>query len=161
MNSPNNVSPIAPSQVVFDNSFQRVLQVRRDMISLRLTSGETGGAYAMYEQTVQPGEGFLFHGHWESDEMVYVLASEFDFKVDKTHYRVTPGGFIFLPHRCGHSFRNTQRLLGKLLVVVSPGGMEGFWKEMAAYAPGKDIHPQKLSETYHRHGMELLEAPPR
>jgi quercetin dioxygenase-like cupin family protein len=145
-------------QVIFDNSFQRVLQVRQDVVSIRLTSGETRGAYSMYEQNVQPRGGDPHHFHLESDETVYVLASEFDFKVGKHTYHLTPGGIIFLPRRTDHSFRNTQRLMGKLLVVVSPGAIEGFWQEMAGFTPGKAIHPQKLKDFYYRHGMVLLEV---
>jgi quercetin dioxygenase-like cupin family protein len=49
--------------------------------TLKLLSGETDESVMIFEETVPPSTTTGFHIHHNSDEIAYVLSSEFTFKI--------------------------------------------------------------------------------
>jgi len=52
-----------------------------DLITLKLTSEDTGGAFSLFEGTIPPGGGPPPHVQHREDESFYVLEGEFEFLV--------------------------------------------------------------------------------
>jgi quercetin dioxygenase-like cupin family protein len=56
----------------------KVVGVLRDQSTFKVTSEETGGAYAILEQKIPPGHGPPLHVHRHETEIFYVLEGEFE-----------------------------------------------------------------------------------
>src|SRR6476620_9766788 len=59
----------------------RVVGVLRDQSTFKVTSEETGGAYAILEQKIPPGHGPPLHVHRHETEIFYVLEGEFEITI--------------------------------------------------------------------------------
>ena len=57
----------------------RSLRVMGVLVTCKLPSQMTGGAYALFEETTQPGDGPPPHIHHREDESFYVLEGEYEF----------------------------------------------------------------------------------
>ena len=87
----------------------------------------TRGAYALMEITTPSRVGPPLHIHSREDEAFYVVEGQFLFKHDNYELRAKPGTTVFLPRGTTHTYTNMGPGPGKLLVIVSPAGFEGFF----------------------------------
>ena len=71
------------------------------------------------------------HVHRNEDELFYVLEGEHVYRVGDTEHTVGPGGFVFAPRGVPHSQRRVVPGEGRELVLTTPGGFEGFFRELA------------------------------
>ena len=111
---------------------------------LRVTAAETAGTIGVVEGVVAAGEGPARHVHYDSDEFIYVLEGRFRFLVGDRMATVGPGACVFIPRRCVHAFRNAGHAAGRLLVVISPGGLETLHEHLGrarATADGASCSP--------------------
>jgi len=67
------------------------------------------------------------HVHEDADEAFYVLEGEAEVLVDGKTKKIAAGEAGFAPKGKEHTFRFTGEKGGKVLVVVTPGGFEGFF----------------------------------
>ena len=83
--------------------------------ALKLLGHETNGSIMLFEETVPPGTKSLFHLHRDSDEVAWVLAGEFAFKIGDEVTVGGPGTCAFIrdvPHAWKeHRQRNRTRLV--------------------------------------------------
>ena len=109
--------------------------------TVRAHAEETGGALEVYEVGVPDpraglGAGPPPHVHREHEETFYVLEGEFEFFVGDDQTAAPPGTLIVVPRGIPHNFRGTPG--SRLLVVATPGGLAGFFEELAAgHAAGR------------------------
>jgi len=69
--------------------------------------------------------------HTREHETVYVLEGDLRFKLDD-ELRATPAGsFVFIPRGVAHSFQNVGEEPGRMVVMFSPAGMEGFFDRLS------------------------------
>ena len=60
----------------------RSLWVLCELLTHKIPSHKTGGAYALFEAATPPGAGPPPHVHHREDEAFYVLEGEYEFLVD-------------------------------------------------------------------------------
>src|SRR5262245_66051805 len=95
-----------------------------------LASGEdTGGAFALIHAEVPPGGGPPPHLHRREDEAFYVLEGEVAFRADGRDIAATAGTWVTLARGSLHTFRNVGAATAKMLIVVTPSGLEQFFAE--------------------------------
>lgn len=97
----------------------------------KLDSQQTGGAFSVWIENV-PAEssGPPPHVHHYEDEVFYVLDGEVTF-VDATGETRAPQGTLFYsPRGNWHSFRNDQKLPARMLLFVTPGGLEEYFQSI-------------------------------
>jgi quercetin dioxygenase-like cupin family protein len=89
----------------------------------KVTAGETGRQFSVWESHVPPGAGAPVHTHTQEDEAFYVLSGEVTFEVEGAagRLRLGPGGFLFGPRNRRHGYRNTGPVAARLLVFAMPG----------------------------------------
>lgn len=105
-----------------------------------LTSGElTGGQSAAVIQTSPPGGGPPPHWHKNEDETFYVLEGEFEFLNDGKWTRVPAGESIFAPRGSVHTFRNSGSSTSRILVFVTPSGLEEYLEEISPLSMPNDM----------------------
>ena len=120
-----------------------------------LTGAQTGGAFCMYQLAYPPGSGPHLHVHSREDESWYVLDGEFEFTVGDTTARVGAGGTGFGPRGVPHKLHPIGQ--GRLLVLNTPSGQEGFFEEMARLAAGGSPDQATMQRLAGKYGVTFLE----
>jgi mannose-6-phosphate isomerase-like protein (cupin superfamily) len=118
-------------------------------IVVKASADTTGGAFTIFEEN-EPVDTPL-HVHENEDELFYVLEGEHAFRVGDQEFRAGPGGLVFAPRGVPHAQRRMVPRTGRVLVLTSPSGFEGFFRELAeadrAGALGPDVYAH-ASEKY-------------
>ncbi|MGR3761415.1 cupin domain-containing protein [Roseobacteraceae bacterium NS-SX3] len=97
-----------------------------------LGAGDTGGAISVVDSTAPPGSGPPRHVHEDADETFVMLEGEAEFWLEGELFSRSAGGSVFVPRGKEHTFRVTGTRPGRHLVILTPGGFEAFFAEMAA-----------------------------
>jgi mannose-6-phosphate isomerase-like protein (cupin superfamily) len=95
-----------------------------------LATTETGGAMSITYGEGDPFTGPPAHVHAHEDEIFVVLDGEMLFEVAGERFSRGPLGTAFVPRGKPHSFITGEKG-AKCLTVLTPGGFEGFFAEMA------------------------------
>jgi quercetin dioxygenase-like cupin family protein len=95
-------------------------------MTVRLTTPETSGAYALMEMHHPPGVGPALHVHPRSPESFYVLEGQYTFFLDGESVPVHPGSAVSIPAGMPHRYVSGPGG-GRLLVMIPPGLEEYFW----------------------------------
>jgi mannose-6-phosphate isomerase-like protein (cupin superfamily) len=129
-----------------------------------LAGGEqTGGAYAIFEAIVPPGEGPPSHLHVNDDEMFYVAEGAITIVVAGRENTAGTGSFAAVPRGTVHTFRNDGTKPARLLVTITPAGLDRFFREVgvpiadpAADPPPATVeHIQRVLDAAPRYGMMI------
>jgi hypothetical protein len=92
-----------------------------------------------------------------------VLEGEIVVSVGDRIIKGSPGTMIFLPRKVRHSF-TIESEQGRMLVLLTPAGFEGWFKEFRVPAPAMSLPPadqpgyaevQKMLEAAPRYGLEF------
>ena len=124
-------------------------------ILLRVPSEASGGAFSLFEE-VPPLADTPLHVHRHEDELFYVLEGEHVFRVGDDEHMLGPGGFVFAPRGVPHSQRRVVPGEGRELILVTPGGFEGFFRELATAAAAGTLGPDAYATASERFGITWL-----
>jgi mannose-6-phosphate isomerase-like protein (cupin superfamily) len=151
----------APSDVfMMEPGSGRPIHVLGNEVIIKISSGDTGGAFAVFEGQTQPLEGPPLHSHRGQDEWWYILEGEYKFEVDGQEIYADAGAIVFAPRGSRHTFQNIGSARGRTLTTVVPGGIDLFFEELESAAPrGTVPDPAKLLPIFMKHGQELLGPP--
>ncbi len=112
------------------------------LLTLKVTAEQTGGAYSLFEDTVPPQNGTLPHIHHREDESFYVVEGEFEFLRDGETIRAGAGSLVYVPRGSLHAFKNVGEERGRLLLSQTPGGLhERFFEEVGEEATDRTTPP--------------------
>lgn len=117
------------------------LWIAGDTLWLKATAADTGGAYTLIEIEAAPGGGPPPHTHANEDEAFYVLDGTFELLIGDRVVSAAPGAYAFVPRGTIHRFRCAGDRPGRLLVLFTPGGIEGFFREAGLPALGDGPPP--------------------
>lgn len=117
----------------------RSLRVLGEVVTYKITSERTGGAYSLFEVVSEPGGGPPPHVQHREDEAFYVLEGEYEFLDDDGHtMRAGTGSLVYVPKGSLHTYKNVGTTPGKMLVSQTPGGLhERFFEEIGQEAQDK------------------------
>ena len=96
----------------------------------KATKQETDGVFSFFVSTVPAGEGIPNHTHLKEDEAYYILEGEFEI-YDTTNgntLTVGPGSYVYVPKGVNHGFKCIGSETGRMLLIITPGGLEGFFE---------------------------------
>src|SRR5205085_10236748 len=113
--------------------------------ALKLLGRETGQSIMMFEETLPAGTASLYHLHHDSDEVAWVLAGEFSFKIGDDVTVGGPGTCAFMPRDIPHAWKNTGSETGRILSLYTPAAAGGV---IEAMAEGRTIDKEEWSELY-------------
>lgn len=97
-----------------------------------LASADTNGAMSIVESESPPQSGPPRHIHQQEDEVFVILTGQCDMWLEGTVQHLSAGQAFFVPRGKEHTFRITGHLPCRHLVILTPGGFEGFFAAMAA-----------------------------
>ena len=141
----------------------RSIWVVGDRYTIKCSGNDTSGAFAMMEAIVPPGHGPPPHIHSREDEAFYVLEGELRFHAEDRSFSATSGAWVTLARGSLHFFTNTGANPARMLIVVTPAGLEDFFLEVGREAIEGETEPvtptpediQKLLETAPSYGIEI------
>jgi quercetin dioxygenase-like cupin family protein len=133
------------------------LRIFGQEIYIKVTGGQTGGAWSMIEQTAPPGGGPPVHCHTREDEAFYVVEGDFLFLIGEEKIEVHPGDFVWAPRNIPHTLLNIGSVPARALVTMSPSGMEDFFLKVAAIT-GPPA-PEQIGALFEEYGLEFLGPP--
>jgi quercetin dioxygenase-like cupin family protein len=129
-----------------------------------VTAAQTDGALSVVEITVAPGGGAPLHVNTREDLTWCVIHGTLTFSRGEATHEVGAGQAIFMPKDQLHTFLNRTERPAIGLMVCTPGGFEGFLREMAASGPATADGPPPadaiaaMQEIGSRFGMTVLES---
>ncbi|MGP1394929.1 MAG: dimethylsulfonioproprionate lyase family protein [Inquilinaceae bacterium] len=97
-----------------------------------LKTADTGGAMSIVDSVSPPHSGPPRHIHHDADETFVMLTGDAEFWMEGEWFAKGPGGTMFVPRGREHTFRIIGDKPSRHLVILTPGGFEGFFAEMAA-----------------------------
>ena len=112
-----------------------------DTLTIKAAATDTGGAYTLIEILAAPGEGPPPHIHDNEDETFYVLDGRFEILVGERAIDAGPGTFALVPRGTVHRFRCVAERPSRILVMFTPGGLEGFFREAGIRAADDGTAP--------------------
>jgi mannose-6-phosphate isomerase-like protein (cupin superfamily) len=138
-----------------------------DLVTFKAVGAETGGAYTLFEGQIAPGSGMPPHIHQYEEEAFFVVAGTYTFGIGERVVELGPGGFIFGPRGIPHSFRNSGGTPGRLLMLITPGGLfEQFTAEVGQPLAGPDLPApvaspdiERLVAVAAKYGIDFLPPP--
>lgn len=123
-------------------------------ILVKVAAADTGGAFTIFEEN-EPVDTPL-HVHQNEDELFYVLEGEHVFQVGEKEFRLGPGGLAFAPRGVPHAQRRVVPRRGRILVLTSPAGLEGFFRELAEADRAGRLGPDAYATASERYGVTWL-----
>jgi quercetin dioxygenase-like cupin family protein len=120
-------------------------------IVVRVRAENTGGAMGVIEQTVPPGALIAPHTH-QNDVWVHVLAGEIGVLVGEQTATAATGAWVLKPRGVMHAMWNSQPGPARVIEVLTPGGSERYFEEIAALEPGDQDGFRASCE---RHGIQI------
>jgi mannose-6-phosphate isomerase-like protein (cupin superfamily) len=124
-------------------------------ILVRASGESTGGALSLFEE-VPPLVDTPRHVHTHEDELFYVLDGEHVIEVGDEELRVGPGGTVFAPRGIPHAQRRVVPGDGRLLVLTTPGGFDGFFRELSAADAAGTLGPDAYAAASEKYGIAWL-----
>ena len=110
-------------------------------ITMKTNGESTRDAYSLFEYTIPPGvNGPPPHVHTREDESFICLSGRLDVQLGGEDFTLEMGDYLYLPRDVVHTFRNPYDEESRIISVVSPAGLEGYYEALAEMPPGpKDI----------------------
>ncbi len=132
--------------------------------TIKVTGEETGGAFALVEQTCPPATaGPPPHRHHPTDETFYVLEGELEFWAEGATVRAGAGSVIRVPRGILHTYRPVSATPAKQVVMITPAGFEQFFVEAGeptdSSAGGEPPNIGRLLEIGQKHDLEVPPLP--
>lgn len=129
------------------------LRVVGDTVRVLATSGETGGAYEIFELEGPEGSGPPPHAHpWA--EAYLVLDGEADVYIEAAKLEAKPGSFFHIPAGTTHGYR-IRSTTARFVVITSPSGASSFFTELDAETAGSCEDMGKVVAVAMKHGFTL------
>ncbi len=140
------------------------IAVAGDINTILAFKEDTGGTYSFIEAKVFPGGGPIPHIQTREHEGFYIIEGQIIFNVDGQRIEAKPGTFVNIPPNVLHSFKNETSEIAKLIIVLSPAGMEQLFVDVGLEISNSSVKPpppfnneqkQKLARLATEYGMEI------
>lgn len=124
-----------------------------------LTASETDGRLSVLEVTIPPKTLVKPHAHSREDEFSVVLSGRIGVQIgEETVEDVPAGSWLAKPRAVRHALWNVTDDPARILEIVLPGGIEGYFEQLAPIltqrGPEWTERYAKLAEEY---GLEIFD----
>jgi mannose-6-phosphate isomerase-like protein (cupin superfamily) len=123
-------------------------------VVVKASARTTAGAFTIFEEH-DPVDTPL-HVHANEAEMFCILEGEHVIRVGDREFRAGPGDFVFAPRGVPHSQRRVVPRTGRLLILTSPAGFEGFFRELADADRAGTLGPAAYAGASEKYGVTWL-----
>lgn len=132
-----------------------------------IISGErTGGGVSVVEHPIKPKSlAAPLHTHSREDEISFVIEGRIGVQIGEQVAVAGPGATVFKPRGIPHAFWNEGEEPARVLEMITPGGFEGYFREMSALfaaSPTGMPDPQRAVALFAKYGLQMdVESIPR
>ena len=142
----------------------RAVQIGGLGVRFMIGAEASEGGFSLVEHPLAPRAlGAPMHTHEHEDEYSFVLEGEVGLELGGETVVARPGDLVFKPRGVPHAFWNPSDRPARLLEIISPGGFERYFEEIAPLFPadGPPDFPAVM-EVAARYGLEFdMNATPR
>ncbi len=87
------------------------------------------------------------HTHHKEDEAYYILEGEFEmYDTTNNHTaRIGPETYVYVPMGINHGFKSIGDKPGRMVLLITPGGLEGFFEGIGQVIDDPANPPPPLS----------------
>jgi mannose-6-phosphate isomerase-like protein (cupin superfamily) len=134
------------------------IDFRGTKMTLKVSGRDSEGRYSLIEMIHPPNTGPALHIHSDAPEAYYVLDGRYSIRRGNREYHAGPGDFVFIPKNTPHNYQSGPR--GGKVLVISPAGIEGYFKEVAdiLLKQANEIPWIQEVEIAKRYGQEFLDG---
>jgi quercetin dioxygenase-like cupin family protein len=124
-------------------------------VELLLKGEDTDGRFGLVEHPIAPRSlAGPMHVHEHEDEYSYVLEGEVGFQVGDEVFSAGPGQLVAKPRGIWHGFWNAGDAPARVLELISPGGFENYFVELAPLLqPERDL--EGMARVQAKYGLEM------
>ena len=108
--------------------------------SFLVEGSQTEGAFSMMHVYFRKGGEPPAHYHQHEDELFYVLEGELRFHIGDKKFIAKAGDMAYAPRMIPHNFALVTDT-AKALLIITPAGMETFFREFSVPAQSLDLAP--------------------
>ena len=127
-------------------------------LALRITSEQTHGAFSVVEFVSRPGEGVGLHVHEREDELVYLLEGRIEVMLGDQRLTVEAGACALLPRGIPHGYVNVGGTPSRLLAVLMPGRLDGFFVGLDRELSSDRPHERGIERLCAAYGLRFVES---
>ena len=140
---------------VIDAADGGVLDFGSFAVRFMASAEQTGGGFSLIEHPIPPHSLVApLHRHSREDEYSFVLAGRMGAVLGEDVVYARAGQLVVKPRNQWHTFWNPDNVPCRVLEIISPGGFERFFEEMAR-ALARGAGPQQLARAGAGYGLEL------
>jgi mannose-6-phosphate isomerase-like protein (cupin superfamily) len=143
------------SRSAHDQADGKWLQVTPgERLRIRVSSAQTMGSYSLIEIVADPHNGVPLHVHNKEEEHFIVLDGTLDIAVGNRRWDTAAGSCVTVRRGEPHAWCNPSDMSLRMLVVFSPGHIEGLFRAAAGV---DDV--DKIAAIAARYGTQLIGPP--
>ncbi len=124
-----------------------------------LSPSQSGGTLSIVDSLSPVGSGPPRHVHEKEDETFVILSGTCKIWIDGDETLAGPGQSVFIPRGTNHTFKVVGTEPSRHLVILTPGGFEEFFVEMAAGNFQIPADMPAIEEAAKRHNL-VFTGPP-
>jgi quercetin dioxygenase-like cupin family protein len=136
------------------------------LTTIKASGEQTSGRVAVTENLAPRGSGSPLHIHHREDEWFYVIEGELTLWVGGETIVAPAGSFVYGPQDIPHTFVVSSES-ARFLLVVDPGGFEGFTRALSEPAARLEIPPapteapdlERVASVAARFGIDIIGPP--
>lgn len=123
------VDPLTPTAGTAPTA-REVLRFAGLTLVVHADAAATGGAFSVIEE-LPPLSDTPLHVHQHEDEYFHAVEGEHVIRIGDREHRLAPGESVVAPRGTPHAQRRVVPGEGRILLVVAPAGLEGFFRRLA------------------------------
>lgn len=120
---------------------------------------QTGGAMSIVDSLSPVGSGPPRHIHQNEDETFVMITGTCRIWIEGKERLAGPGESVFIPRGKEHTFKVVGDQPSRHLVILTPGGFEGFFTEMAAGQFQIPADMAAIEDSARRHNLTFTGPP--
>jgi quercetin dioxygenase-like cupin family protein len=124
-----------------------------ERMTIRVNSGDVGGAFSVIEAHVPPFTGPPMHYHKEREEIFEVLGGRFRFHCAGEEFEAGPGTSVVVPRNSVHAWVNLGPNPARMLFSFVPGDIDEFFPLIG------QTQPEEWTELGRKHDIWIVGDP--
>ena len=132
------------------------INFRGTMIVVKVSGKNSDGFYSLFEMTHPANVGPALHIHPKAPEVYYVLEGKYCVRCGNKTVPARAGDFVFIPKGTPHNYQSGPQ--GGKVLVISPAGLEEYFKQVADALEGGTITWQAEQEIAKKYGQEFIDG---
>lgn len=125
-------------------------------VAWKIEGGATGERFSVVHHPIAPRALVApLHRHTREDEYSYVLEGTLGALLGDEVVTARPGTWVFKPRKQWHTFWNAGDTPCEIIEVISPGGFENFFRELALVVAGGQPDEARMADLCAAYGLEM------